>query len=97
VAWLTVALRGFRWLRGAPRYFESSAQGRRGFCAACGTQLTFADAAQLEWIDVTICSLDQPERVPPHDHTWTRSRLSWVNAAGLPEYPQRRRDGSAFL
>jgi hypothetical protein len=29
--------------------------------------------------------------VPPTDHTWTRSKLSWVKLAdGLPQHAQRR-------
>ncbi|HZR34985.1 MAG TPA: GFA family protein [Nevskia sp.] len=95
LAWFTVALRDFHWLRGVPRYYDSSAQGRRGFCAECGTQLTFADATTPDWLDVTTCSLDHPEGVPPRDHVWTRSRLPWLYLHDLPEYPRRRRDGFA--
>jgi len=39
----------------------------------------------------TTASLDDPEAMPPHDHTHTATRLSWVRLAdGLPVYPDRR-------
>jgi hypothetical protein len=42
-------------------------------------------------IDVTLCSLDNPEAVLPKDHTWTRSSLSWIKLAdGLPSYRESR-------
>ena len=42
-------------------------------------------------IDVTVCSLEQPERLPPKDHTHASSRLGWIRRADrLPEYPQSR-------
>ena len=40
----------------------------------------------------TTCTLDEPERLPPEDHTWTRSRLPWIRLAdGLPEHREARR------
>jgi len=49
----------------------------------------FEDADE---IDVTTCTLDEPERLPPEDHTWTRSRLPWIRLAdGLPEHREVRR------
>ncbi len=94
VAWFTVPRPAFRWLAGEPTRFRSSPNGTRGFCPRCGTQITFeADDAPSE-IDVTTCSLDDPERVPPRDHTRTSNRLAWVKLAdGLPEYPERRPPG----
>ena len=41
--------------------------------------------------DITICSLDDPEQVPPRDHTRAATKLSWVKLAdGLPVYPEQR-------
>ena len=45
-------------------------------------------------LDVTTCSLDEPEQVAPKDHTFVRSKLSWVTVAdGLPAYPTTRSAG----
>jgi hypothetical protein len=85
---------GFRLVSGAPARFQSTARGTRTFCGRCGTQITFQDAGAPDEIDVTICSLDDPERLAPQDHTQTGSRLRWLDLAdGLPEYPEGRSDG----
>ena len=65
------------WTRGQPASFRSSPASCRDFCAACGTPLTFRflDAAQME---VTVGSLDHPERVPPRLHYGVESRLPWI-------------------
>jgi hypothetical protein len=45
-------------------------------------------------IDITTCSLDDPEAVPPREHIWTSSRLSWMRFADdLPEFRAAREDG----
>jgi hypothetical protein len=45
----------------------------------------------LDEIDVTTCSLDDPDGLPPRDHTRTSSKLSWVELADqLPEYKESR-------
>jgi hypothetical protein len=45
-----------------------------------------------EEIDVTICSLEDPELVRPKDHTFASSRLSWdVIDDGLPVFPAERK------
>ncbi|MFP5391036.1 MAG: GFA family protein [Gammaproteobacteria bacterium] len=94
VAWVTVARASLRFTLGVPTSFRSSAHGTRSFCARCGTQLTFADDTTLEEIDVTICSLDAPQAVPPRDHTFTGSALPWMPVAdGLPHYRRTRSEG----
>jgi hypothetical protein len=94
VAWFSVASAGLRFVAGAPKYFASSAKVTRGFCAACGTPLTYQHADFADEIDITTCSLDSPEHVAPRDHTYTRERLPWVRTAdGLPQFPAARADG----
>ncbi|MEZ0471842.1 GFA family protein [Luteimonas salinilitoris] len=91
VAWFTVPAMAFRFTSGRPASFRSSAHGTRMFCAACGTPLTFRSAQFPDEIDVTTCSLEDPERLPPKDHTHTSSGLSWVRLAdGLPVYGETR-------
>jgi hypothetical protein len=91
VSWFSVARSEFRLTRGTPSRFRSSAQATRSFCGRCGTQLTFErDDLPLE-LDVTTCSLDQPELVPPRDHTWTSSQLPWIDLGDpLPRHPSAR-------
>ena len=94
VAWFSVARDGFRVVRGAMRLYASSPRAERGFCADCGTPLTFAAHELPGEIDVTTASLDDPARVPPADHTQLVSRLAWmVVADGLPQYRTTRDRG----
>ena len=79
-----VRLADFAWTRGAPASFLSSSEAARDFCAACGTPLTFR-YLDSPWIDVTIGSLDEPERAPPVPQYGTESRLAWfASMPGLP-------------
>jgi len=78
VAWFTVPRAEFQLLCGVPTVFRSSDHGSRAFCAACGTQLTFADDALLDEIDITTCSLDDPALAPPRRHLYTDSQVPWL-------------------
>jgi hypothetical protein len=96
VAWFSVPRTSLRYTHGAPAHYDSSSGKRRGFCATCGTQLTFEDAASPAELDITTASLDDPESIPPRDHTYTQSRLSWLPLAdSLPRYLRTRGEGAA--
>jgi hypothetical protein len=73
VAWFSVQSDGFGIIKGQPARFSSSEKRTRSFCARCGTQLTFEHADFGDEIDVTTCSLDDPELVPPWDNTRARA------------------------
>lgn len=90
VAWFSVTRADFAFVTGEPASFRSSDHGTRTFCPRCGTPLTFASARSLDEIDVTIGSLDEPARMPPHDHTQTATRLPWVALGPLPAFPGAR-------
>jgi hypothetical protein len=91
VAWFTVPRTGFHITAGSPTRFASSPGVTRTFCGVCGTSLTYASDAHADEIDLTICSLDDPEALPPKDHTMAQSKLSWVQPdEGLPVYPRMR-------
>ena len=94
VTWFTVLRNVFRFVSGVPQRFQSTPKGVRSFCARCGTQLTFEHEDFADEIDVTTCSLDDPERLPPLDHSWVSSKLSWIRLAdNLPIYSENRHDG----
>jgi hypothetical protein len=89
VAWFSVGKNGLRWVQGTPKTFESSPEVLRTFCGECGTPLTYAHAESPDVVDVSTCSLDEPDEVPPASRTWSRYRLSWDRTAdGLPDYPE---------
>ena len=68
-----------RFTKGSPKVFRSSEFGQRGFCAKCGTPLTFQYLRKPDRISVTIGSLDHPEDFPPTVHWGIESRISWLH------------------
>ena len=68
----------FAWTRGTPKFFASSNLAQRGFCADCGTPLSFKYELATARIYVTIGSLDHPESVTLVKQFGTESRLPWV-------------------
>lgn len=65
-----------RWTRGAPALFHSSDPVTRGFCAACGTPLTYRYLAGQN-VNVTIASLDDPNAFPPQLQFGREGRVAW--------------------
>ena len=53
---------GLAWTRGAPKHFTSSDLARRGFCAECGTPLTYEVDGGIE---LAIGAFDNPALVAP--------------------------------
>jgi hypothetical protein len=83
-AFATLGRDKFQWTRGAPAVFRSSSIAERGFCAACGTPLTY-QGVEDDKIDVTICSLDHPQAVTPTRAVGIEGRLAWLRSlADLP-------------
>jgi hypothetical protein len=64
------------WTRGAPAIFHSSGPVERGFCAQCGTPLTYRFLGGT-YLNVTIGSLDDPSQFPPQHQFGRESRLGW--------------------
>ena len=94
VAWFSVRADALRWTQGAPATYRSSPDVERGFCGRCGTPLSYRNDGYPDEIDVTTCSLDDPEGLPPQDHTFASRRLDWLQLAdGLPRYPRTRAEG----
>lgn len=91
VAWFTVPASKFRIIAGAPTSFQSSEHGTRSFCPRCGTPLTFASSKSPQEVDVTTCSLRDPELLPPKDHTRVSGKLRWVELGDeLPRFQEAR-------
>ncbi len=68
----------FAWTKGAPTFYASSNLAKRGFCAACGTPLSFAYDMPEARIYVTTGSLDDPNAAPIVMQYGVESRVSWV-------------------
>lgn len=78
VPWIHLPADDLVFLRGRPVEYRSSAGVTRTFCGRCGTPLTYLKDSYEGAIDVTTCSLDDPDAFAPVAHFWTGQRLSWV-------------------
>ena len=88
-AWAMFPQGQVKFLKDQPTTYASSAEGRRGFCARCGTQVCFTASFLPGLIDLTIGSLDSPETLPPQLHYWESKRLAWLQIADdLPRFQE---------
>jgi hypothetical protein len=79
-----IANEHFAWTRGTPTWFKSSSLAERGFCAKCGTPMSYRvpDGPTTEIMTGTF---DRPDRVVPTRQYGSESRLGWVgNVSNLP-------------
>jgi hypothetical protein len=65
---------------GAIATFSSSDIAKRGFCAQCGTPLTY-EGVGSDYISVTLGSLDDPGAVEPRTQLGVESRVSWLTGS----------------
>jgi hypothetical protein len=78
----TVTEGTLRWTRGEPKRFQSSSHAKRGFCADCGTPLTYeAD----DGVALAIGAFDDPASVAPTKQWGIENKLPYADA--LPELP----------
>ena len=84
-AFINVLKGDLTWVAGAPAHFMSSPFGRRGFCAACGTPLTF-DYIDSDKVDLMVGALEDPATAALTSHFGVESRvLGWIPPDDLPE------------
>jgi hypothetical protein len=89
VAWAMYQQSQVTFTAGAPAIHKSSPEAERGFCSACGTQISFTASYIPGLIDLTVGSLDRPEEVTPALHYWDSERLPWVRFADeLPRHAE---------
>lgn len=91
--WLTFRKDQFELIRGRLVEFHSSEPVTRRFCPTCGTPLSYEHRHNAATLDLTTCSLDDPNAFAPTHHSWLSDDLAWVRFGdGLPGYPEWRRD-----
>ena len=94
VAWFTVPASSLVFTQGQPAIYRSTPPVERGFCERCGTQLTYRNETWPDHVDVTVGSLDAPDRVPPADHIWMEDAAGWDRPGdGLPCHARSRLAG----
>ncbi len=79
VAWVFLDQKNFRITKGCPATYNSSPGVERTFCSRCGTTLTWVGVKQPGRIDVTLGSLDEPERFRPSKAVYRKHKLSWAS------------------
>lgn len=57
--------------------FASSEFVRRGFCAICGSTLSYRDTRYPDYLTLSIASLDDPDLVKVNYHIHTDSKPKW--------------------
>ncbi|MFN0263041.1 GFA family protein [Tepidamorphus sp. 3E244] len=81
----------FSLTRGTLSVFSSSRDVERGFCAKCGTPLTF-DTVSAPHLNLVLGSLDDPASVKPQMQYGTESKMPWL--AGLDTLPAEATEDS---
>lgn len=84
------------WTRAEPKRFRSSNHGTRGFCAECGTPLTYEAP---DGIALTIAAFDDPAEIAPRIQWGIEAKLPYVDAVHtLPsEDTMADQDAASFL
>jgi hypothetical protein len=77
------------WTRGGPKNFRSSNMAQRGFCADCGTPLTYAYLA--DQTEMALGAFDDPNAVAPVIQFQPSQKVAWFDA--LPALEARELSG----
>jgi hypothetical protein len=88
VGWTMYPEAALSLTKGTPKVYESSKDGRRAFCANCGTGLFYRNAEMLPGIvDIQSATCDEPDAVPARIHIQVAERIGWMEQAHtLPQY-----------
>ena len=79
VAWVFLELKNFTITKGTPTIYNSSPGVARSFCGRCGTTLAWVGEKQPDRVDVTLGSLDEPEKFVPTRAVYRRHKLPWTS------------------
>ena len=88
VGWALFRNENFTILSGEPRIYASSENGRRHFCADCGSGLFYSNEQVFpNMTDVQSGTLDDPGALPAQIHVQVAERIGWMkDAASLPQF-----------
>jgi len=93
--WISVPRNAFHFTQGTPHYYASSEGVRRGFCAACGSQLTYESARIPEEVHLYAAALADPSQLVPTRHVFVEEQLPWFEVADdLPRFATTSRGGA---
>jgi hypothetical protein len=73
--------------RGKRRIYASSAGVQRGFCADCGTPMTYEADRYADEVHLYVSTLDNPGAYRPQVHVFFAERVPWMDLVDdLPRY-----------
>src|SRR5262245_33580750 len=82
VGWSMYPADAVKVTKGTPKVYESSTDGRRSFCGACGSGLFYTNAVNLPGIiDIQSATLDDPGALPARAHVQVAERIPWMERA----------------
>lgn len=74
--------------KGERSVYESSPGVRRGFCANCGTPLTYESDSFDEYVQIYVGTFDEPSNLRPQAHVHSSERVGWFDVNdNLPRIP----------
>lgn len=72
---------------GERKFYQSSPGVQRGFCADCGTPMTYEADRCPEEVHLYISTIDNPDKLVPQLHVFFAERIAWMELADdLPRY-----------
>ena len=93
--WISVPKGSFRFTQGSPRTYQSSEGVTRGFCATCGSQLTYENARIPDEIHLYAASLSHPSQISPTRHVFVEEQLLWFDIGdSVPRFAKTSRGGA---
>lgn len=73
--------------RGQMSYYASSPGVRRGFCAKCGTALSYENERWPGDIHLMVGAFERPALLKPQFHIFAQEQIPWLKLDdGLPRY-----------
>jgi hypothetical protein len=77
-------------IAGEPKYYQSSQEVIRSFCAECGSPVSYTHSNYPGHIEIPIGIFDTPEKLAPEVHIWTSQKIFWAHICD--HLPQREKD-----
>ncbi len=80
-----------KYLKGDPKYYVTSATGKRGFCPDCGSRLVWqATEPEQDWTtNLCVGSLDRPTEARVTCHMYADTQLPWYKVCeDLPKFTE---------
>ena len=75
------------YTRGERTIYQSSPGVQRGFCADCGTPMTYEADRCSDEVHLYVSTLDEPGEFRPQLHVFIAERISWMEIEDdLPRY-----------